>query len=618
MERGHYWSNLAQVRVDRRRALAATGAAGLGVALLAACGGGGGSKGDVSGLITKPQDTAKEAKRGGTLLQSRNQDVFTSDGQSSLIGGIGAATIYNRLIRLKPGYLQPPALEFQGDLAESWEFSPDKLHLTLKLRSMTWHNIAPVNGRRLDAQDVVTGWQRWEKVGTTRGNYSAKVNPDAPVESMIAVDDRTVAIRLNQPVSSILGLLATSNAGMFFLPREADETYDPRTVGIGSSAFFISNFTPSASLTLRRHDGFYDAQRVYIDEIREFIVPEYATGLSQFRSGALHLFPVRQEDILATKRDVPALNLYVEDPPAQYGIFRFGWNPALKTPFRDKRLRQALALSIDRDLWVDTFYNVGRYAAEGIALNAYLHTAVQANTAGVFAGLESYWLNPRDKEFGPNAKYFQNQVAEAKKLVAAAGFANGVEATANYPLTPGYGDAFIKQLDVFTDMAKAAGITFIANNPNFNVDFRPKFGDSPGDFDGVTTRFRPAGGIFDPVEVAVYEFVPNAGISYSGFFSEGSSWKQGDAAYTTLLKRARQEFDEKKRISLLQDFQRMEAENQYQPSFPGVASGLSLAWPAVRNVNVNRLEPPAFVVSGAALQRVGVWLDTTLPPFKSG
>jgi ABC-type transport system substrate-binding protein len=269
-------------------------------------------------------------------------------------------------------------------------------------------------------------------------------------------------------------------------------------------------------------------------------------------------------------------------------------------------------MAIDRDLWVDTFYNVSRFAADGVQLNSYLHTAIQANTAGVFAGLESYWLNPRDKSFGPNAKYFQYDVAEAKKLVAAAGFANGVEATANYPLTPGYGDAFIKQMDVFIDMAKAVGINLVPNNPNFNVDYRPKFADSPGDFDGVTTRFRPAGGIFDPVEVAVYEFVPNAGNAFSGFFADGSSWKQGDPKYTDLLKKARQEFDEKKRIGVLQDFQRIEAENQYQPSFPGVASGLSLVWPAVRNYNVNRIEP-----GGGALSRTNLWLDTTLPPFKT-
>ena len=64
----------------------------------------------------------------------------------------------------------------------------------------------------------------------------------------------------------------------------------------------------------------------------------------------------------------------------------------------------------------DTFYSLSKFASERIALSSYLHTGIQANTAGV-SPLESYWLNPRDKDFGPNARYYQYNVAEAKKLV---------------------------------------------------------------------------------------------------------------------------------------------------------------------------------------------------------
>ena len=294
-------------------------------------------------------------------MATRNQDVFTFDRQASLIGGIGSATIYNRLIKLKLGVLNPPDLSFVGDLFESWEFSPDKLTMTAKLRNTTWHNLPPVNGRKVDGSDIVTGWQRWTKVGSTRGNYFTDINPDAPIQSVSSPDASTVVLKLSQPVSTLLGLLATANAGMYFMPREVDQGYDPRTTGIGSTAWFISNFTPSASLTYRRHDGYWDAAHAFIDEVKEVIVPEYATAISQFRTGALHVYPVRQEDVLATKKDVSALQMYLTDPPTQYGIWRFGWNPAKKTPFRDQRLRQALSMSIDRDLWMDTFYNLSTF-----------------------------------------------------------------------------------------------------------------------------------------------------------------------------------------------------------------------------------------------------------------
>jgi ABC-type transport system substrate-binding protein len=269
---------------------------------------------------------------------------------------------------------------------------------------------------------------------------------------------------------------------------------------------------------------------------------------------------------------------------------------------------------------MDTFYNLGKFKQDGIELPAYLHSSVQSNNAGVFTGTDSYWISPRDKDFGPNARYYQYNVAEAKKLVqAAAGGSGTVDTVANYPLTPGYGDPFIKQMQVFIDMAKEAGLNIGSNNPNFNVDFRPQFADSPGDFDGVTTRFRPAGGIYDPVEVAVYEYVPNAGNGFSGFFAEGSSWKQGDARITDLLRAARKEFDEKKRISMLRDFQRLDAETQYQASFPGTASSLQLAWPGVRNIGVYR-EAGGIglgLTGDAAYSRMNIWLDQTQAPFKA-
>ena len=248
MDKRNYWTK----RLNRRRLLVSTGVFAAGAAFLAACGGGSDKNekqpADKSSLITKPADTSKDAKKGGTLLASRNQDVFTFDGQSSLIGGIGAATIYSRIVRLKPGVLSAPNLEVMGDLAESWEMSPDKLTLTMKLRNMTWHNIAPVSGRKLDAQDIAVSWSRWEKVGSTRGNYSAKVNPDAPIDSVTATDANTVTFKLSQPVSSLFGLLATANAGMYFMPKEADQGYDPRSTGIGSGPFYIAGFTPSVGL----------------------------------------------------------------------------------------------------------------------------------------------------------------------------------------------------------------------------------------------------------------------------------------------------------------------------------------------------------------------------------
>ena len=54
-------------------------------------------------------------------------------------------------------------------MAESWEFSPDGLKITMKLRQgVKWHNKAPVNGRAVDVDDII-------QTGTASSGNGARV-----------------------------------------------------------------------------------------------------------------------------------------------------------------------------------------------------------------------------------------------------------------------------------------------------------------------------------------------------------------------------------------------------------------------------------------------------------
>ena len=76
-----------------------------------------------SSLVSKAQDTSKDAKRGGSFLYSRNQEVFTFDIHLGLAGAIGNLP-YSRLFTSKPGHLETEGWVFEGDMFESWELSP--------------------------------------------------------------------------------------------------------------------------------------------------------------------------------------------------------------------------------------------------------------------------------------------------------------------------------------------------------------------------------------------------------------------------------------------------------------------------------------------------------------
>jgi len=139
-----YWSNIAQSRLGRRRALAGAGSAALGAAFLAACGGsdsgssGGESKPASSGIVTAAVETSKQAKRDGIMKDRTYSDVPTlsvATGGSSPHNAVGPL-VYSSMLQTKPGVLKPSENEIAADLIESWEWAPDGLTITMKMRQV--------------------------------------------------------------------------------------------------------------------------------------------------------------------------------------------------------------------------------------------------------------------------------------------------------------------------------------------------------------------------------------------------------------------------------------------------------------------------------------------------
>ena len=120
--------------------------------------------------------------------------------------------------------------------------------------------------------------------------------------------------------------------------------------------------------------------------------------------------------------------------------------------------------------------------------------------------------------------------------------------------------------------------------------------------------FRGAGGNNAPdiPETMVRLLHPTyGGVTYTGFFSEGSSFQKGDPEITALLEKTRAEFDQQKRIDIINQVQRLHAERQYVIRTPGGMSTRSIEWPVIQNEGVNVDE----------LRFVGQWLDPTQAPL---
>ena len=609
-----YWSNLTSKPIGRRRALAA-GTATTAAALLAACGSGksssGGAGGDKTSLVTQPVETTKQAKRGGIMKDRQyadppSLDILTANNPWYSTG----YAVYNSLVQYEPGYLKPSQNEMAPDLAESWEYSPDGLQITLKLRQgVKFHNKPPVNGRAMDMDDVLFNWQRFSSKYSGRNGVVNAVNPDAPVVSFSATDSRTIVMKLKEPLVYALGLfVGTNGTGLWIVPKEADSSLDLRGDMLGTGPWYLANYTPSVGFTLKRNPEFWDKDWNLVDQIDLPIISDYAAALAQFKTGSIYYMGshtsagiITQEDVLPLKREVPAMAVYQSDLAYPgVNVFNFGWLPEGKSPFLDERVRQAVSMSWDRDLFLDAILNVSRFRSEGVPVETRWSSHLDAT-------YEGWWLDPKGKDFGPNAKYFQRDVAEAKKLLSAAGYPNGFETVSHYVTGPEL-NPLPKTAPVLDGFIRDIGITAKVDSVDYLKDYVPNIRDGRGQYAGYSyssSAGAPTGG--SAVGVLAGTFWSKSGASFRGFSTGSKNDQAGDPQVDALIEKARGELDTEKRRALVYDLQRYLAKAMYLLIQPGAATGLTAAWPCIENLRVFR--------GGRPHNRL--WINDAKPPLKS-
>jgi peptide/nickel transport system substrate-binding protein len=607
-------------KLSRRRALKASAAAAGAAALLAACGGsdddgGGSSSGgsNQSGLIYKPAGTAGQAKVGGALKwfapsEPRHFDIM--QGLAPLNNLSNLTTDY--MLNEKPNTLAPPEYsEVIADLATSWEWSPDRTTLTLKLRDgVKWHNKPPVNARAFDAEDVIFSWNRYSATSQGRANLANSVNPNAPVLSVTASDARTIVIKLKEPVVYLLSQLTPGQTGNFaIMPREADSGYDPRTNLIGNGPYTLENYQASVGMTFRRNPEYWDkASGGWAETIEYPTLPEYAQVLAQFKAGNIHTMTngtnavPRPEDVIVTKQDVPdAQILLVQAFGFNMGnTIQFGTQPTeANKAFKDERVRQALSMAIDRDAYIDAFYNVDVYAKQGLEVGTYWHTAL---------GPAPGWrLDPKDtSKFGENAKYYQHNVDEAKKLLAAAGYGNGIEVLTSYIRGTELGADFQRTVEVRQQMLVEAGVKPTVNLIDYTSEYLPKYITAAGKFDGLVYRTGVAPGN-DAVIWLNWRYKSGSGDGWIGFDAAGRGDGSGDPDVDRMIDKARGEVDVNARKAIVNDLQKHLAKKMYCISLPGQADTFDLAWPALSNYRYSNGDrrTPMFTT----------WVDETKAPI---
>jgi ABC-type transport system substrate-binding protein len=396
--------------------------------LMAACGGGddGATPADKSGLLGRKEDTRSKGVPGGVWIGGSGALAGLLDpAANSAVSNFAFITaVYSTLLKYGTAIGKLPGPEtITGDAAESWEMAPGGDQLTLKLRpNHKFDARAPTNGRPMTASDVKYSWDRSLALSPLAGEYYNPKSPTGQIASLTTPDEQTVVIKLAFPYGAITELLAY----YFFhvAPKEADNGYNVKSEARGSGPFSLVTYDPTgtARVEMKKNPDWYLKGRPFLDGMTRVAFSEYSAGLAQFETKAIWTYGVRQEDILRVKKDHPQLVLFLNDTtpsasPAQNADFIFSQRD--DSPFRDVRLRRAASMLFDRDLYIETFFNVAQFKNVGLPYETVWNSQLPVQCFN--------WIDPRNKEFGEGAKYFQYDPAEAKKLIAAAGLTEPVK-----------------------------------------------------------------------------------------------------------------------------------------------------------------------------------------------
>jgi peptide/nickel transport system substrate-binding protein len=229
-------------------------------------------------------------------------------------------------------------------LAESWESNPDGDVWTFHLREgATFHDGAPVT-----AEDVVATVQ-----GIAEGNAGPAfqtfgVDPGA----VVAVDPATVEFTLTQPNGAFPFFMSSDNYNAAILPASFWAEYTEGSYEqsfIGSGPWVNESYEPGVSAVYVKNEDYWGDNSAQPDQMEVTFFADEAAAVTGFQEGRLDVIPHISYSGATALIDSPDANV-TSISTAQHRQVYFD---TTQPPFEDKRVRQAIALSLDRPLLID-------------------------------------------------------------------------------------------------------------------------------------------------------------------------------------------------------------------------------------------------------------------------
>jgi peptide/nickel transport system substrate-binding protein len=299
---------------------------------------------------------------------------------------------YERLVDLDGN------LKIVPRLAESWrQTSPTTYDFTLR------QGVKFSNGRAMTAADVTGTFDRVvdPKIGSL---WASQLG----IRSVTSSDEAHVTFTLTQPRTSFLAALAASRAAILPMKELRADTFDPKKQLLGTGPFKVVAHSQGESWSLVRNPYYWQRGLPKVDKLTIRIMPDDAARTAALRDGTIDVTTYENPDAIRLLKGQAGIATKVQSTT---DFYRLDVN-AKSSVFRDERLRQALALSIDRDA-------ISRLVLAGVGRPT-------AAVSPVFAGI----CDPATVPFAkPDA-------GRARQLVQAAGAAGKTVGIMTIPQSP--------------------------------------------------------------------------------------------------------------------------------------------------------------------------------------
>jgi len=361
------------------------------------------------------------------------------------IGAASAETVFRRGHQAEPESLDPQKVDSQEEssilldlfegltridgtgaivpgVASSWDVAPDGLAWTFHLRpEAKWSDGTPVTSadfvysfrRALDPATAAPYASILYSIAGAREFNDGTLKDPAKL-GVSAPDAHTLKLALIEPTPYLAGVLTLAIA--YPMPRKTIEANGTEWTRPGkmvsNGAYVLDAWEPQQEIRLSRAPGYWDAKSVKIDTARWEVVESDETAFKRFRNGELDFARVPANEIPWIRKNMadvfhPDVNMWTA-----YVIANVG-----RKPLDDVRLRQALAMTLDREALADKIDPRGEVPAYGL----------------IPPGMPGYTQQPPDWA----ALSKPERLAKARALYAEAGYGpdHPLKLDLIYPLT---------------------------------------------------------------------------------------------------------------------------------------------------------------------------------------